>query len=142
MVTTALTNSGSRRYQKSAGSSGKKLRLGGTTRSLRLRQQSRYCLLQPTTAYCCFLLCLLPSAYSCLLLPTTSWQRIDILMTHVPPLGFFDRMPVVGNWGSSAALLAAVKRARCLLPPTDTNNYCDLLSYYCLLIIIICHCNV
>ena len=36
---------------------------------------------------------------------------IDILLTHVPPLGVFDRMPVFGSWGSSRALLAALQRA-------------------------------
>ena len=36
---------------------------------------------------------------------------IDILLTHVPPLGVFDRMPVLGSWGSSEKLLAALKRA-------------------------------
>ena len=36
---------------------------------------------------------------------------IDILLTHVPPLGVFDRMPMFGSWGSSLPLLAALKRA-------------------------------
>ena len=30
----------------------------------------------------------------------------------MPPLGVFDRMPVIGSWGSSLPLLTALKRAK------------------------------
>ena len=36
---------------------------------------------------------------------------IDILLTHVAPLGVLDRMPVFGSWGSSGSLLVALERA-------------------------------
>ena len=36
---------------------------------------------------------------------------IDILLTHVAPLGVLDRMPVFGSWGSSGPLLVALERA-------------------------------
>jgi hypothetical protein len=37
---------------------------------------------------------------------------IDILITHVPPLGVFDKQPVLANWGSSEALLSTLLEAK------------------------------
>lgn len=33
---------------------------------------------------------------------------VDILMTHIPPFGVFDKMPVLQNWGSSQPLKTIV----------------------------------
>ena len=37
---------------------------------------------------------------------------VDILLTHVPPFGIFDRQPLFGNWGSSQQLLQQVRQVR------------------------------
>eukprot|EP01127_Copromyxa_protea_P016656 TRINITY_DN4988_c0_g1_i1.p1 TRINITY_DN4988_c0_g1~~TRINITY_DN4988_c0_g1_i1.p1 ORF type:complete len:394 (-),score=68.17 TRINITY_DN4988_c0_g1_i1:59-1240(-) len=34
---------------------------------------------------------------------------VDILLTHVPPFGVFDKQPLFSNWGSSNPLLDAIK---------------------------------
>eukprot|EP01083_Nonionella_stella_P078544 215018_1 len=33
---------------------------------------------------------------------------VDIILSHVPPFGVFDQMPVIGHWGSSPSLLKAI----------------------------------
>ena len=46
-------------------------------------------------------------------------NEIDILLSHVPPFGIFDQMPVLDHWGSSNQLLQSImdddKNIRCLL---------------------------
>jgi Icc-related predicted phosphoesterase len=37
---------------------------------------------------------------------------IDILLTHVPPFGVFDKQPIFGNWGSSSPLLTALQNSK------------------------------
>ena len=39
-------------------------------------------------------------------------RGIDVLLTHVPPEGVLDRMPLYGSWGSSRPLLHAVRMAQ------------------------------
>ena len=36
---------------------------------------------------------------------------VDVLLTHVPPFGVLDRMPVVGHWGSSRPLRARLRQS-------------------------------
>eukprot|EP00466_Bigelowiella_natans_P001921 jgi/Bigna1/140687/aug1.57_g15395 len=35
---------------------------------------------------------------------------IDVLLSHVPPRGVFDRMPIIGSWGSSEFLRHCIMR--------------------------------
>lgn len=37
---------------------------------------------------------------------------VDILLTHVPPFGVFDKQPLVSNWGSSQPLFSALKNVK------------------------------
>jgi hypothetical protein len=37
-------------------------------------------------------------------------QSVDILLTHIPPHGVFDKQPWFVNWGSSSPLLSALKQ--------------------------------